>query len=48
MGSDPSIKQQLNQPFVLQLIHEATASSSGQTRSIADWTKGVLHQALSG
>ena len=44
MGSDPSIKHQISQPFVVSLVREAHESTDGATREIAAWTQGILHQ----
>ena len=44
MGSDPQIKQQISQPFVLSLVHDAQTSTDESTREIAQWTHGALRQ----
>jgi importin subunit beta-1 len=47
MGSDARIKNELNQPFVAQLIQEAGTSHNETTRELAVWTQGVVRDALS-
>jgi importin subunit beta-1 len=47
MGSDPRIRQQINQPFVAQLVQEAGTSSNEATRELATWTQGVVRETLS-
>jgi importin subunit beta-1 len=42
MGSNAEIRQQLNQPFVGQLIQEAGRSTVDATRDVAMWAHGVL------
>ena len=44
MGSDPSVKRQISQPFVVSLVREAHESSDSSTRELAAWTQGVLQQ----
>lgn len=46
MGSAPQVRQQLNQPFVSQLIQEAGHSNDPSVREIASWTQNVLQNAL--
>ena len=41
------IQNELQQPFVVQLVHEAANSPSLATREVAAWTEGVLREALS-
>jgi importin subunit beta-1 len=42
MGSNAEIRQQLNQPFVGQLLQEAGRSTVDATRDIAMWAHSVL------
>jgi len=47
MGQDQHIRQQINQPFVSQLVQQASTSSEEPTRDIAGWTSGVVRQVIS-
>jgi len=38
----PKVKQQLQQPFVKNLINECINSDSVQTKDVASWTKETL------
>jgi len=46
MGQEQQIQQMINQPFVAQLVDEASSSVEVPTREIAQWTSGVVRQAI--
>jgi len=47
MGAQPAVRQQINQPFIGQLINEAAALSDQSARDVADWTRSVVQQVIS-
>jgi importin subunit beta-1 len=46
MGSEPAIKSQIGQPFVGQMLQDATQSSSDGTRQVATWALQVLQTVV--
>jgi importin subunit beta-1 len=46
MGSDASIKSQIGQPFVGQMLQDASQSPSDGTREVATWAIQVLQTVL--
>jgi len=46
MGTEPQVRQHLNQPYVAQLIQEALSSNDESVREIAEWSRGVVQQAI--
>lgn len=46
MGTDPRIKQELSQPYVGQLIHDAGTSGDLSASELATWTQGVVRDVL--
>jgi len=46
MGQHMPVKQQLSQPFVGHLIQEASSIDSTEAHESANWTQGVLQQAI--
>lgn len=46
MGSMQAVKEQLNQPYIAQLIREGLASADDQIRETAAWTGQVVEGAM--
>ena len=46
MGTDPNIKQELSQPYISQLIHDAGTSGDASACELALWTQSVVLAAL--
>lgn len=46
MGQAPEVRNQINQPFVAQMLRDASASPSDGTREIANWASGAVQQAI--
>mmetsp|Transcript_9239 Transcript_9239/g.22616 ORF Transcript_9239/g.22616 Transcript_9239/m.22616 type:complete len:670 (+) Transcript_9239:1-2010(+) len=46
MGDKPEIKQQMNQPFVAQLMREALSSQNETIRQEAQWAAEVVQKAM--
>ena len=46
MGNEPQVRQQINQPFIAQLIQEAMSSNDESVREIAGWSRGVVQNAI--
>lgn len=42
----PQIKQQLNQPFVADLLNEGAASGDVPTAQVATWARGIVQQVV--
>lgn len=46
MGESPDVRNQINQPFVAQMLRDATGSPSDSTREIANWASSAVQQAI--
>lgn len=46
MGTDPSIKEALSQPYVAQLINDAGTSGDTSACELAMWTQSMVREAL--
>lgn len=47
MGQEQQIRQQINQPFVSDLVQQASTSSEQPTREIAQWATGEVQKVIS-
>jgi len=46
MGGETDIRNQINQPFVAQLLRDAIGSPNDGTREVANWASGAVQHAV--
>lgn len=46
MGDSAEVKNQINQPFIAQMLGDASGSPSDSTREIANWASSAIQRAI--